>query len=58
MLLTAGYFQTTYWPEDYWNDNFWQNYGLVEWEPFTFKGTMIDLLTGDIKVVQLRGQYE
>ena len=31
-LLTAGYWQTTYWAEDYCQDNFWTDYGVVTTE--------------------------
>jgi len=26
-MLTAGYFQSRYWPEDYWQDRYWPDYG-------------------------------
>ena len=28
MLLTAGYWPTTYFPESYWNDQYWAHFGI------------------------------
>ena len=28
-LLTAGYWQDTYFVEDYWTDDYWQDYGTA-----------------------------